>query len=239
MKKSAVAVLLLCAIVSGAHPQKKNKEWTEWSKKEAQKILDDSAWGKTQVETDTSEMFYSPTTAAQTGSSSRRGAQGATNEEVFVKFHICFLSAKPVRQAFARMIELEQQRSDAKLTERLRAFAGQHSDEWIVVAVTVESNDQRFSAPVMQAFNSSNTAALRNTTYLETKDGRRLFLKQYMAPTSDGMGAKFVFARTENGQPFLNAESGEVRFYSEFPNQFKLDTRFKLSEMIYDGQLEY
>ncbi len=50
------------------------------------------------------------------------------------------------------------------------------------------------------------------------------------------------FSQANNGQPFLNAESGEVRFYSEFPlakPPIKIDMRFKIADMIFDGKLEY
>jgi hypothetical protein len=38
---------------------------------------------------------------------------------------------------------------------------------------------------------------------------------------------------------FLNAESGSVRFISEVGNQIKLNVTFKMSDMMYQGRLEY
>ena len=110
------------------------------------------------------------------------------------------------------------------------------------MAVGFDSTDQRFSGPVMQAFGSATVETIKNNTYLERKDGKRVFASDYQAPGSDGAGAKFVFARTLNGQPFLNPESGEVRFYSEFQTAkppFKLDMRFKVADMMFEGKLEY
>jgi hypothetical protein len=236
MKKAAVAFLLCGALIISAAAQKKLKPWTEWSQKEAQKMLDDSPWGQTQTETDTEEMFYSPTSQ---GDSARRSAQGATNQATPVNFRIRLLSAKPIRQAFARVIEAQQKTSDPKLSEQLRAFVERQFDEWIVVAVTYDSRDGRFSGPAMQAFNSANTGVLKNNTYLETKGGKRLFLEEYTAPINDGMGAKFIFPRLVEGQPFITAESGELRFYSEFNRNLKLNMRFKVADLMYDGKLEY
>jgi hypothetical protein len=48
-------------LVSATKPQKTDKPWTQWSKKEAEKILSDSPWAQVQTETDTAEMFFSPT----------------------------------------------------------------------------------------------------------------------------------------------------------------------------------
>jgi len=61
---------------------------------------------------------------------------------------------------------------------------------------------------------------------------------EYRAPTEDGMGAKFVFGRTVDGQPFLS-ETDSVRFFAQFNERMKLNTKYKLSEMLYDGKLEY
>jgi hypothetical protein len=240
----ALAVMLfLAAAVSAQKPQ---KPWTEWTQKEAQKILDDSAWGRTQTDTDTSQMFFSPTSdpnrARSTSNDSSRLSQGATNQEVKVNYHIRFFTSKPIRQAFARLIALKQPTVTKELTAQLTAWSDAHTDDWIIVAVAFDATDQRFSGPVMQAFGSATSETVKNFSYLERKDGKRVFAAEYQAPGSDGAGAKFVFPRNVDGQPFVNAESGEIRFYSEFPTAkppFKIDMRFKVADMLFDGKLEY
>ena len=47
-----------------------------------------------------------------------------------------------------------------------------------------------------------------------------------------------VFDRIVDERRFLNEESGEIRFVTEV-GKLKLDMRFKVGDMIYDGQLEY
>jgi len=74
--------------------------------------------------------------------------------------------------------------------------------------------------------------------YLERKDGKKLFLMEYRPPTEDGMGAKFVFPRKFEGQPFLS-ENDSVRFIAQLNEKMKLNTRYKLSDMLYEGKLEY
>jgi hypothetical protein len=107
------------------------------------------------------------------------------------------------------------------------------------VAVDFESRDRRYSGPAMQIFNSANTGVLKNNTYLENNDGKRIFLQEYIAPTNDGMGAKFVFPRTQNNEQFVNEQSGYLRFFSEMAKNIKLNMRFKIADMMYDGKLEY
>lgn len=243
MKKLVLLLPLLALLSLAVTAQKKYKPWTEWNDKDAQKMLNDSPWGQTQTETNTAEMFYSPTT--QGGSSGRgsggitsgndRNSQGALNQAVNVNYRIRFLSAKPIRQAFARRLMLQNPQAEAQL----KAFAEQTSADWIVVAVDYDAGDQRLSGKVMQAFNSAALGTLKNNTYLETKDGKRIFLQDYKQPLKDGMGAKFVFARLQDGEPFVDAQSGYLRFYSEVASDLKLNMRFKVSDMMYDGKLEY
>jgi hypothetical protein len=65
---------------------------------------------------------------------------------------------------------------------------------------------------------------------------QRVFLQEYRPPSGDGMGAIFIFPRIVNSKPILDRKSGEVRFYGEFP---RLNMRFKVSDLMYEGVLEY
>lgn len=232
--------LLLPLPLSG---QKLTSPWTEWSKKDAEKILSDSPWAHTQVETNVAEMFYAPTsdprlTQRNPPNAGARLNEGATNQEVSVKFGIRFFSARPIRQAFARMIAIEQKPA-ADVVERLRQFAEIESRDAIIIAVTYESTEKRSLGKVMQAFNSAITSTLKNQAYLEKKDGTRLFLEEYVPPGKDGFGARFIFPRFVDGRQFLDSESGEVRFYAEFAQALKLNMRFSVSQMMYKDKLEY
>jgi hypothetical protein len=103
--------------------------------------------------------------------------------------------------------------------------------------------------PAMQLFSSAVLGTLKNNTYLELKNGKRLFIEDYKAPINDGLGAKFIFPRMVNGAPFITAESGEVRFYSELPGPGEqggsgskglvLNMRFSVASFMYEGLLEY
>src|SRR5215475_3474206 len=247
MKKLAIIFTFVFALVIGVGAQKKTKPWTEWSEKDVLKMLNDSAWGQTQTDTNTSEMFYSPTSQNRNPIGNRpldnpggsdtndRSSQGALNQATSVNYRIRLLTSKPIRQALARRAQIQ----NPQLAEQLKAFAEQQTDKYIVVAVDYDSKDGRFSGPAMQIFNSANTGTLKNSTYLEIKDGKRLFLDQYIAPINDGMGAKFVFPRTLNNELFVNEQSGFLRFYSEMAKSLKLNMRFKITDMMYDGKLEY
>jgi hypothetical protein len=247
MRKILCAGLMIGFFGASVFAQKQ-KPWTEWSKKEAEKTLNESPWGQTQTETDTSQMTYSPTVTSTTASrkedknitSASNTESGATNSPMSIKYRIRFLSAKPVREAFARMVTLMQQdKPNEALSAQLQSFVDRDFADYIVVAVSVEGTDRRYLGPAMQALSSATADTLKNNVYLERKDGKRLFLMDYRAPSPDGMGAKFVFSRTVDGQPFLKTENDTVRFAAELNEKMKLNMRYKVSEMMYEGKLEY
>jgi hypothetical protein len=235
--------MILCLTLPTAIGQKKEKAWTDWSRKEAQKVLDDSPWAKIQTDSDTSQMMFSPTSHSGTGVSNEqrdvnmdRAAAGATNQTVHITFHVRFYSARPVRQALARMVQLANPSIDVA---KLQSFADLKATDSIIVTVTYDSNDQRYGNSVMQAFNSAITSTLKNNTYLQRSDNKQLFLEEYVPPGKDGFGARFIFLRNVEGKPFIDENAGEIRFYSQFPHGGTIDRRFKVADMTYQGQLEY
>ncbi len=247
MKNSTILTLLmlLLAMVISAFGSQKIKPWTEWTVRDAQKVLDDSPWGKTQVDTDTTQMTFSPATRDITG-------QGAINQATSVSIHVYLLSAKPIRLAFLRQLQLTPSHTPEQLSQ-MQAFVDRKFDQSIVMAVTYGGTDGRYTAALFQSLNTAITATLKNTTFLETKGGKRNFLQEYEPPLKDGL-AKFIFARNVDGQPFIDAKSGQLRFYSELPklsgnNQpsnnrkdssatITINITFKVADLMYEGVLE-
>ena len=229
----------LSAFVSPTYGQ--NNSWMDWSRKDAEKILTNSPWAQTQTDTDTSEMFFSPTATPTSprrpdNDSSRLG-QGATNQSVDIKFHVRFFSARPIRRALTRLIELDN-RPDAETAAKLHNFAELKSTDSIILTLSFETPDQRYAGQVMQAMNSAVTATLKNESYLEY-NGKRLFLEEYIPPGKDGFGARFIFLKNPEGQSFISAKDGQVRFVAKYPGGLKVNRVFKLSDMQLDGNLEY
>lgn len=251
---SVAICLFLFAITTSA--QNVSKSWLELPRNEAEKLLADSPWSHTQIDTDASEMFYSPTkqgaatpgrssvgtnTSNQQSINNNRADRGAVNQTVTVSYRISFLSARPVRQAFAKMILSSQHDNNPELVKGLQDFVDRDFSAYIVIAVSVESNDQRFLGPIMQQINTAAAGTLKNSAYLERPDGKRLFLSSYIPPIQDqdGLGAKFIFPRLVDGQPFIDANTESVRFVAEFNQGFKLNMRYKVADMMLDKKLEY
>jgi len=247
---TCLAFCLACSLVAQAQWEK--KPYAEWSEKEAQKLLNDSPWGQIQVISDTSQMF----------GNERLGSGTSRVANVFhVNFRIRFLSAKPVRQAISRVMELKQKGAvDERLASQLRAFAAAEFPDYVIITVLCDSDQPNMRLQEATALLNSRTAAdLKNNTFLELKDGRRLFLQEYQPPRNDGLGARFIFPRLIDGKPYITAESGDIHFVSELsqggggsrsqasgaaggspgPLNYRLDCRFKVAAMNFQGKLEY
>lgn len=242
------ACFVLVVLASFAVAQKA-KPWTEWTKKDVEKTLNDSAWGQTQSEGGSSSSSSSQSAVTMTmggrneernlSSAARQNESGETKPVNYVKYHVRFLSAKPVRAAFARQVMLAKAEAATEaLATQLQGFIDRDFSEYIVISVGIEVGDPKMAPPLMRAFTAATTEALGQNVYLERKDGKKLFLLEYRAPVDDGMGAKFIFKRELDGHPFLS-ENDNVRFVADLNEKMKLTTRYKLSDMLYDGKLEY
>jgi hypothetical protein len=242
-----VMSLIIAGSLAAAMAQKSDKKWTDWSQKEAQKIYDASPWAKVQTDTDASQQMYSPTTPAGTGVSAQqqaingeRSVVGATNQATHVNFQVRFFSARPIRQAIIRMMELNAKgkMTPEEITKR-HDWAEFKPDDSIIITVNFTGTDQRYTNDAMQALNSAVTATLKNNTYLQRSDNKQLFLQEYVPPGADHFGARFIFLRKPDGQPFVDANTKEIRFYTDLGGGMKVDRRFKVADMMYEGQLEY
>lgn len=240
-----ISACFVILVLAGLTVAQKQKPWTEWSKKDVEKTLSDSAWGQTQTEGSAAPSQSSDSAITQVAAQrsaerqlNRQGESGETRPVNYVKYQVRFLSAKPVREAFARMVLLSKTEPDQALTAQLQGFIDRDFSEYIIVSVGVQVGDAKMAGPIMAAFTNATAEALKENVYLERKDGKKLYLMDYRAPVEDGMGAKFIFKRVLDGQPFLS-ENDNVRFVAQLNEKMKLNTRYKLSDMLYDGKLEY
>ena len=134
MRTVISACLTLLMIAGLAVAQK--KPWTEWTKKDVDKTLNDSAWGQTQTEGGTNSQSNNTNAITQVAHgragdrelNNRQGESGESKPVPYVKYHVRFLSAKPVREAFARQVLLSRPEPDQSLTDQLQNFINGNFD---------------------------------------------------------------------------------------------------------------
>jgi hypothetical protein len=160
LRLTALLVLLIYPDTMWAQWTK--KPYTEWSEKDVLKLLNESPWGQTQTFTDTTKNF-----------SAARGTT-AVADVINVNFRVRFLSAKPVRQAISRYMELQQKgKLPDQLAAQLKAFAAADFPDYIVVTVLCDSD--RASNLLQQAtdlLHKLKTSELKNSTYLVASSSR-------------------------------------------------------------------
>jgi len=255
MKRTFFICSALILFAASASAQK-DRPWTEWTEKDATKVLTDSAWSQTQKEmTDVAPSSGTSGSAVTTAAENRSTANmvmgdAAKNAEsgqnvgqksgtLTVNYYVSFLTAKPVRQAFVRMIELRTPNTPPDKVAERRTFVDRDFSDYVIVTLKLEGSDKKKLAPAMQLLSGADAKALKDTTYLERKDGKRLALMDYRAPSPESFGAaRFIFPRNLDGKPFIDSNSGEVRVYIEL-GKAKVIRRFKVADMMYDGKLEY
>ena len=220
----------------------KAKPWTDWQKKDAEKILNDSAWGQTYTKDDSVPTGGAVTQVASNGGAGRQigvnpnAESGEAKNSKAMKYRVRFMSAKPVREAFSRMVMLAN--PDPKLPETMQTFIDRDFGNLLVVTVSIEADDPKMSAAAMGGLGKLTADFLKDKVYIERKDGKRLLLTDYRAPSADNLGAKFVFDRNLDGQPFVTPEADTLKFNFELNPKLKFNVKFKVSSMMYDGKLE-
>src|SRR5262245_45352806 len=228
------AIVCALALIPIASPAQWNKKpYTEWSDKEAMKVLNESPWGQTHTFTDMSKAF-------STGPARNTSAPQPESSVRKVNFRIRCLSAKPIREAFARAITLNRKgQLPEQLATQLSNFVAAGFRDYIVVTVDCDSSEAREEiSQTRSLLDNRTTADLKNVTYLQA-GGKRVFLQEYQSPKADGLGARFLFPRLVDGEPWISEKTDDIHFVSEFSSNYKLDMRYKVKDMMYQGKLEY
>jgi hypothetical protein len=198
---------MICVVLLMAQPLLwaakfwEKKPYTEWSAKDARKILIKSPWC----------YEYRWGNIGNIAASVIWGDN--TEREYTTIFRIAVFSSRTVRQAYIAMVA----DGDQAKFEQYEDFVTRDYDE-IVLAMTVDSVPRGLSSvfDLNSELQSLRTPDLANNTYLSSDDGRKVYIKEYFPPSPDGTGAKFVFPDTlPDGSPFITDETRKIRFQTK------------------------
>ncbi len=206
------------------------ESFAEWSLSEAIEILNSSAWAR-------NETFTRVVSGVGSGVSGEK--------EIYNTFFVRFLSARPIREAYTRVQQIQfgydqlTEEEKRQFDELTRAGLELDVENWIVVAVSFRSNDPEEESQVRQFFESETTQTLRNRAFLSTEQFPQVELAAYFPPSEEGVGAKFVFPREVDGIPVVSPESEGVTFeLLEVPGASpQLRATFLVKGMVLDGEL--
>lgn len=189
-------------IASGQIPAGEEPFW-KWSLAKAVKILNSSAWARQETFT---------TVVAGVGSGQ------AGEKEIYTTFYVRFLSADPIREAYARILQIEHgydrltPEEKRRFDEMLAPVLEFDTKEWVVVGVSFRSNDPEHESQIRRFFQSQTTATLRDKAYLSTSQHSQIRVRAYFPPIEESVGAKFVFPRKKDGTDLFSANNGRISF---------------------------
>jgi hypothetical protein len=206
-----------------------NGPYKNWTLSEALGLLNDSSWARQETYTQVIGGIGS-------------GIQG--EKEIYNTFFVRFLSAAPIRQAYARvkqihvgydtLTETQQVEIDKQINQGLTLDVTQ----WIVVAVSFRSNNLNQQSRVSQFFLSHTVETLRQRVFLSTDSFPKLRPVAYYPPIEESVGAKFVFPRKVDKIPVITSDDEMVVFELDVIGmEPDLRTIFSVQEMLIDGEL--
>ena len=173
----------------------------QWPMDKAVKILNDSPWAK-------QETFTRVIRGVGSGISGEK--------EIYNTFYVRFLSARPIREAYARVQQI-QYGYDAMSPEEKSQFDEAQSpnldldvSRWIVLTVSFRSNDPNEESSVRRFFQSETVETLKTKAFLSTPTCPQVEIVAYFPQKEESVGAKFVFPREYDGLPVITKECSSV-----------------------------
>ncbi len=246
MRRTAwMAVLAMVAATLVAGPAFWQKPYREWTKEEVQKLLSDSPWSRT-----FSVGFYRgrsalPSEGLVRGSYRGAGDTAPGESEIYQSYIVRLFSARPVRQAHIRMLQILNDydrmnpAEQAAFDSRLEGLAHYNSGGRVVVSLEFDSNDRGLSMEVNRFLRVAQASELKQKVYLISDSRGRLELEAYEPPSSDGTGAKFIFPREVDGEPVVTRNHKHLKFeYRDPVSGQKVYVEWKVSDLVWQGQLE-
>ena len=226
--------------------------YTQWSKSEAESILNNSPWASKQEVRLQFDKHSQKAAGSYSGVSSASAAQAqtevSTDVPVDFQFTLRLRSALPVRQALVRIKQLNTDLEKLS-TKDLAAFDAQVkgllecpacADNYVVTLSSKSSNSPGADA-VYSSFKGGRLADLQRYVYIANERGERRQLVHFVAPKAPGEEAIFFFPRLDDkGAPLLTPENKEL-LINVSDKQVNSVTNFKMdvSKMVMNGKVEF
>ena len=234
-----------------------SKSFQQWTKKEAQQILDDSPWAtKQEVRlryADTARRIAggtvpSATEGALINTPSNQAEMGGAEAPVDFQFTLRLRSALTVRRALVRLKQLEANYDQMNEKDRA-AFDNKYKgllecpacEQNYVLTLSALSKQRPGADPIFTVFKGGRLADLQRYVFIANKRGERRDLIHFVPPKVPGDEAVFYFSRfNDKGEPLLSSTDTEL--IANFTNnEVNMNTNFKVNvaKVIVNGQVDF
>lgn len=208
----ALLVALLCGSALAIDDFWEKKEFTEWSDKEAKRILEDSPWANKQSITEV--------VIQQTNRSGDAADRDILKE---MWYRTQFWSALPMREARVRTMQIQDKYKDKSAAdkklfdENAKRFIEQPFPDSIVVRVTYGSNVVDYERK-MVSFWQEQTAELQKNKFFLVSEGKRVPITTLQIGPSGTREFYVFFPRNVDGQPLLAKSDAKLAIEFQHPD---------------------
>jgi hypothetical protein len=228
------------------------KPFPEWSKGEAEAVLNASPWAMQQELRIKFDQETQKAAGSYSGVSSSAAAQSQTEVTSQVPVDFIFTarlrSALPVRQALVRLKAIET--DVEKMTDQQRVAFDKQMKGLLecpacaanyVVTLSSKSKNSPGADAVYATFKGGRLADLQRYVYIANERGQRRPLVYFVPPKAPGDEAVFFFPRTDDkGAPLLALDNKEL-LINLADNQANSITNFRVdvTKLVLDGKVEF
>ncbi len=239
MRRVALGFLVFCACLPLAYTQQfwEKKPYTQWSEKDVRRMLENSPWSQQLTISDVKIEVAGPNARPKGPSQAARDRGLEQNPRLI--YTVQFRSAKPVRQALIRRVQIDGKYDQLDLNKKAAAdrraqdFLEAPADE-IMVYIGFETNVPAYALDLQQYFSSLPPGTVPIDTFLNL-GGAKLSPTSYHAVTG---GMQLTFKRPPQvpregdiSLEFMSPKIGDLPSTRAF-------LRFKLQNMAVSDNLE-
>jgi hypothetical protein len=245
----ALITILFLAAAGWAQDEWAKKPFEQWSKAEAQKVLNDSPWAVTQEAridfgTEVRKVAGGPVTSSGQTAAEMGGANVAVDYRVTLRLR----SALPIRQALVRLKQLEAKYDQMSAKERA-AFDEKNKGlldcpacaQNYVVTLSCKSSNYPGADALYEGLRGATLPALKPYVHLENDRGERRELVHFVAPRAAGEETIFFFPRFDNeDRPLLTPKTKKLYFRLSDSNA-KAITNFEIDvvRLLRNGEIVF
>lgn len=247
-----VVLCLACGpLVLGQTIYSVDNSYKKWSKKDVERVLNNSPWVSVQevrIRKEGQAQRIAGAPPSLTRDETNSVASGGSDIPIDFIFTLRMRSALPIREAIVRQKQLdakydsmdEKQKSafDARVKGLLEcpACVGNY-----VLTLSSKSKNSPGADAVYSTFKGARIDDIKRYIYLANERGERRELVHFVAPRAPGEEAVFFFPRLDDkGNPLFGADSKEA-IVNLTNNAVNLSTnfRFDIAKVISNGQVSF
>jgi hypothetical protein len=233
-----VAILIAAALATDFW---QSKPYTEWTKREVERITTSSPWAQTVV----LRKANMAQIRRQTGKFATGAGEGEGTPDPEVDYAISLRTARPIREALVRESALSQKyeqmdaTAKAQFDQKWSQFLAQRFPDKVIINVKYSSNTTDVDRQLAAYWQSQTLDTVKVETYLNGPDGERLPPIAFWA--GKGASREFQLAFARPAEAPRNASFSIEFKHPDVTDQpsSRITARFNVKDLEYRGEITF